>query len=107
VIGFASGSVPPCGEDFSEEAATPEFHIAQALCEKLAPAIHPREPPGTVGFAAISSRLKTSHVSTDGTLLDSRNDRNGKLRPRCAETVEDETSLWKAPEKLEEKIGVA
>jgi len=36
-IAFSGGSVPPCGEDFSEEAATPEFaaNAPERVVEKL------------------------------------------------------------------------
>jgi hypothetical protein len=69
---------------------------------KTLPPVHPREPPVTTSSAAVASRLNASHVCTFSTLRECENDRNGKLMLSCAETVEDETCLWKDKEKAEE-----
>jgi hypothetical protein len=61
--------------------------------------IHPRESPVTTSFVSVASRFNASHVCTGVTLSESRINRNRKLTLSCAETVEDETSLWKGKEK--------
>ena len=71
---------------------------------KLLPAIHPREPPEAPALLQ-SVAFKTSHVCTGDTLLEERNRRNRKSMPGCEQTVEDETSLWKAPEKRKRIIN--
>jgi len=62
--------------------------------------VHPREPPFNRQLCRDRGRLKTSHACTDGTLLQLRLDRNNKVRPRCAETVDDADCLWKVSEKM-------
>jgi hypothetical protein len=66
------------------------------------PAVHPREPPETPALLQSNSALKTSHICTGGTLLESQNVRNRNFMRSCAQTVEDKHSLWKAQEKKKE-----
>ena len=93
-------------EGLSEEAATPEFDEARRSgFLKTLPMIHPRESPVTTGFVSVASRIKAAHVCTAVTLSESRFNRNRKLMWSCAETVEDETSLWKGKEKMKKIPG--
>jgi hypothetical protein len=69
--------------------------------------VHPREPPVTASSATVASRLKATHVCTVSTLREYGLMRNGKLMLACAETVEDETSLWKEKEKEVENLHAA
>src|SRR6476661_8676734 len=92
-------------EGLSEEAATPEFNEARRSGSlKTLPMIHPRESPVTTSFVSVASRINAAHVCTAVTLSESRINRNRKLMRSCAETVEDETSLWKGKEKAEENF---
>ena len=103
VTAEAGGASPAYSEGPSEEAATPEFpETCRSASLKTLPPVHPREPPVTASSAAVASRLNASHACTVGTLREDRIDRNGKLMLRCAETVEDGTSLWKAMENAVE-----
>ena len=72
---------------------------------KTLPVVHPREPPVTASSATVASRLNASHVCTEITLREYEINRNGKLILSCAEAVEDESSLWKGKEKVEEIPG--
>lgn len=91
------------GEGLSEEAATPEFPgTRRSAFLKTLPVIHPREPPVTASSATVASRFNATHACTVSTVLAFGIMRNGKLVFACAETVEDETSLWKGKEKWEE-----
>jgi hypothetical protein len=67
------------------------------------PAIHPRELPAATGFAAIILRqaFEIYHVFAEPTLRQNVVTRNRKTLRRCAETVDDRTSLWKAEENCE------
>jgi hypothetical protein len=65
------------------------------------PAVHPREPPETPALPQPDSVLKTSHICTGDTLLESQSARKRKFIHGCAQTVEDEHCLWKVPEKAE------
>jgi hypothetical protein len=49
---------------------------------------------------AIFAALRTSHACSGSTLRQVGFSRNGKIRPGCAEPVEDETSLWKEQKKF-------
>jgi hypothetical protein len=102
----SGGAVQLFREGLSEEAATPEFtETRRSAFLKTLPMIHPRESPVTTSFVSVASRINAAHVCTAVTLSESRINRNGKLIPCCAETVEDETSLWKGKEKAEEIRG--
>ena len=69
------------------------------------PAIHPRELPAATGFAAIIIRQAVRfHVFAAPTLGQNVASRNRKTVNPCAETVDDETCLWK-PE--ENRAGIA
>jgi len=65
------------------------------------PAIHPRESPVCrwLGRKPRSARLGRSHVFGDSTLRHHYASRNRKTFRACAETVDDQTSLWKPEEK--------
>jgi hypothetical protein len=93
-------------EGSSEEAATPEFpETRRSVSLKTLPPVHPREPPVTTSSAAVASRLNAAHACTAVTLRECRNNRNGKPGLRCAETVDDGTSLWKVAEKRKKTLG--
>ena len=62
------------------------------------PAIHPRESPAAAGSAAIIRRAQELSRFAEPTLIHFVAARNTKTFPRCAETVDDETSLWKTEE---------
>jgi len=65
------------------------------------PAIHPRESPVCrwLGRKHRSASLGRSHVFGDSTLRHNFASRNRKTFRACAETVDDQTSLWKPEEK--------
>jgi len=63
------------------------------------PVIHPRESPAAAGSAAIIRQVQDSHVFAGNTLRQIAAARNIKQLPRCAEPVDDESSLWKGEEK--------
>ena len=93
-------------EGLSEEAATPEFNeTRRSAFLKTLPMIHPRESPVTTSFVSVARRINAAHVCTAVTLSESRINRNRKLMRSCAETVEDETSLWKGEEKTKKIRG--
>jgi hypothetical protein len=63
------------------------------------PAVHPRESPVVAGSAAIIQQAQErSRFSLCPTLRQILAPRNGKRSRSCAETVEDETSLWNTEE---------
>ena len=67
------------------------------------PAIHSRESPVALAQPQSSGPAKNLHVSLDTTVrhfVASRNTKNGR---HCAETVDDEDSLWK-PEEISDTI---
>jgi hypothetical protein len=62
------------------------------------PAIHPRESPSAAGPAAIIRLAQDLSRFTAPTLGQIFSACNTKTRARCAETVDDATSLWKTEE---------
>jgi hypothetical protein len=62
------------------------------------PAIHPRESPAAAGSAAIIRQAQETSRFAEPTLSQFVAPRNTKTLPPCAETVDDETSLWKTEE---------
>jgi hypothetical protein len=62
------------------------------------PAIHPRESPAAAGSAAIIRQAQELSRFAEPTLRQIVSTRNTKNLPRCAEAVEDVTSLWKTEE---------
>jgi hypothetical protein len=91
-------AVPPC-ETVSEEAATPgcprRFH-ALGTARQF-----------TLGKTAAEPTLRDhwqrdSHACSESTLSHLRSCSNKKSPVGCANPVEDETSLWKIAEKVEE-----
>jgi hypothetical protein len=62
------------------------------------PAIHPRESPAAAGSAAIIRQAQELSRFAEPTLRQIVSPRNTKRLWRCAEAVEDETSLWKSEE---------
>ena len=70
-----------------EEAATPgcpqnaPFGVLPGAFSRNPPAVHPREPPETSALPHSPAALKTSHVCTGGTLLESQNLRNRNFMP--------------------------
>jgi hypothetical protein len=68
------------------------------------PAIHPRESPVCRWLRRKhrSASLGRSHVFGDSTLRHNDASRNRKTFRACAETVDDQTSLWKPEEKYAE-----
>ena len=62
------------------------------------PAIHSRESPATAGSAAIIQRAQELSRFAGPTLIQIVAPRNTKNSPPCAETVEDQSSLWKTEE---------
>jgi len=65
---------------------------------KFPPTIHSRELPVTAGSAAIIWPSQELSRFAEHTLCQIVAHRNTKKAPRCAETVDDETSLWKTEE---------
>ena len=70
---------------------------------RMSLAIHPRELPAATSVTAIivQQAFEKSNVFAATTLLQKASPRNRKLFLACAETVDDETSLWKAEENQE------
>jgi len=65
---------------------------------KFPPAIRSRESPAAAGSAAIIQQSQELSRFAEPTLIQIVATRNTKSAPLCAETVEDETSLWKTLE---------
>ena len=61
-------------------------------------AIRSRESPPATGSAAIIRQAQECSRFAEPTLIQIVATRNTKSAPLCAETVEDETSLWKTLE---------
>ena len=72
--------------------------VALARVSECPPAIHPRESPAAAGSAAIIRQAQESSRFAEPTLSQIVAPRNTKELCRCAEAVEDETSLWKSEE---------
>ena len=83
------------GEEGRNARATSRAHARFLVCP---PAIHPRESPVAAGSAAIIWRAQELSRFAEPTLRQIVAPRNTKKLCRCAEAVEDETSLWKAEE---------
>ena len=83
------------GEEAANARATSSRFRAFLECP---PAIHPRESPAAAGSAAIIRRAQELSRFAEPTLIHFVAARNTKTFPRCAETVDDETSLWKTEE---------
>jgi hypothetical protein len=81
-----------------EEAAMPGQPVALARVFWNPPAIHPRESPAAAGSAAIIRQAQEISRFAEPTLLQFVASRNRKTLPRCAEAVDDVTSLWKPEE---------
>jgi hypothetical protein len=64
----------------------------------VSPATRFHELPAAAGSAAIIGKVRNSHVSLEPTLRHFVASRNLKSSFRCAETVDDVTSLWKNEE---------
>jgi hypothetical protein len=62
------------------------------------PAIHPRESPTAAGSTAIIRQAQETSRFAEPTLSQIVAPRNTKNSCPCAETVDDETSLWKPEE---------
>ena len=107
VIAQADGSILPVGRIFrgGRNARLSSKRAIRRVARRILrnpPAVHPREPPETPALLQSNSALKTSHICTGGTLLESQNVRNRNFMPSCAQAVEDKYSLWKAQEKKKE-----
>ena len=82
-----------------EEAATPGQPVAQsAFLEVFPPVIHSRESPVTASSAAIIRSSQELSRFAEHTLRHFVALRKSKTPADCAETVDDESSLWKALE---------
>lgn len=82
-----------------EEAATPGQPVALTrVFPGFPPAIHPRESPAAAGSAAIIRQGQELSRFAELTFRQFVLPRNTKNLCCCAETVEDESSLWKAEE---------
>jgi hypothetical protein len=70
---------------------------------RMSLAIHPRELPAATSVTANrrSASVESSNVFAEPTLRQNVALRNRKPFPPCAETVDDETSLWKPEENGE------
>ena len=85
-----------------EEAATPGQPVALARALWVRPpAIHPRESPAAAGSAAIIRQAQEPSRFAPNTLRQIVAPRKTKTLHHCAETVEDDISLWKTEEKQE------
>jgi len=62
------------------------------------PAIHPRESPAAASSSAIIQQAQELSRFAEPTFIQIVAPRNTKTCSPCAETVEDETSLWKHEE---------
>jgi len=86
-------------EQAVEEAAMPGQPVRARARFQFPPAIHPRELPAATGVTAIiirqALRFPRFAEPTLGWIVTTR---NRKTFPPCAETVDDETSLWKPEE---------
>src|SRR5271170_774237 len=98
------GAQPAQGAD-CREAAMPGQPVRARARFQFPPAIHPRELPAAAGVTAIVIRqaLRFPRIA-EPTLRQNVATRNRKTFPACAETVDDETCLWK-PE--ENRAGIA
>src|SRR5579864_3320400 len=85
-----------------EEAATPGQPVALARVSLGAPpVIHPRESPAAAGSAAIIRQAQELSRFAPNTLSQIVAPRKTKTFDRCAETVDDDISLWKTEENQE------
>ena len=76
----------------------PGHPVALARILEYPPAIHSRESPATAGSAAIIQRAQELSRFAEPTFIQIVAPRNTKNSLPCAETVEDESSLWKTEE---------
>lgn len=91
-------SFPAPKSRVGEEAVMPGQPVALARVFWNPPAIHPRESPAAAGSAAIIRQAQEISRFAEPTLLQFVASRNRKTLPRCAEAVDDVTSLWKPEE---------
>ena len=99
----------PLQERTVKEAAMPSGNRSCAHARfQFPPAIHPREfPPATsVTANRRSASFEICHVFAEPTLRQNVATRNGKTFRPCAEAVDDETSLWKTEENMDERFGL-
>jgi hypothetical protein len=85
-------------ERMGEEAATPGQPVRARAQFLDSPAIHPRESPVAAGSAAIIRQDQELSRFAEFTLSENVAPRNTKNLFRCAETVDDVSSLWKSEE---------
>ena len=102
----AVGHRPACSEE-QNRGRRPQRLGSQPRSRAcwIPPAIHPRESPAAAGSAAIIRQAQESSRFALNTLSHFVAPRKNKTSQRCAETVEDLTSLWKSEEKAEKIPG--
>ena len=82
-----------------EKAATPGQPVALARVPgSIPPAIRFRKSPAATGSAAIIRQAQELSRFAEPTFIQILAPRNTKQVPRCAEPVEDKSSLWKNEE---------
>jgi hypothetical protein len=99
----AVASGPSCSEEQGGGGGRNARATSRACARFLEcpPAIHPRESPAAAGSAAIIRQAQELSRFAEPTVSQIVRSRNTKEFRRCAEPVEDETSLWKIEENQE------